>query len=89
MFETVFRPIAVRATDSRMMAGKITAEVLAAGIRLGRERVDHRVNSSPCALHHTVRDVPGGNGRIFRYVPCRADRPSLEAANAKSQREKY
>ena len=88
MFETVFRLIAVRTTDSRMTAAKSTAEVSGAGIRLGRERVDHCVDSSPCALHHTVRDVLSGNGCIFRHVPRRADRPSLEAANAKSQREK-
>ena len=66
-----------------------TAEVSGSGIRLGRERIDHSVHSSPCALHHTVRDVLSGNRRILRHVPRCADRPSLNAANANPQREKY
>ena len=66
---------------------KSPAEFSAAGIQLRRERVEHSVHSSPCVLHHTVCDVLGGNRRIFRYVPRRADRPSLKAANANPQRE--
>jgi hypothetical protein len=89
VFETVFRLIAFRLTDRRMTAGRSTAEVSGRGIRLGRERIDHSVHSSPCALHYTVRDVLSGNRRIFRRVPRRADRPSLNAANANTQREKY
>ena len=58
-------------------------------IGLGRERVDYRVHSSPCALHHAVRDVFRGNRRVFRHVPRRANRPGLNAANANAQREKY
>ena len=68
---------------------KSTAGVSSTGLRLWRERVDHSVHRSPCALHRTVRDVLSGNRRIFRHVPCRADRPSLNAANANPQREKY
>jgi hypothetical protein len=64
--------------DSR----RSTAEISGAGIRLWRERVDHSVHSSPCALHHAVRDVFSGNRRVFRHVPRRADRPSLNTANA-------
>ena len=39
-----------------------------------------------------MRDVLRGNRRAFRYVPRRADRPSLNAVNAahaKAEREKY
>lgn len=72
-----------------LKGAKNASEVSGAGIRLWRERVDHSTHGSPCALHHTVRDVLGGNRRIFRYVPRRANRPSLKAANAKPQREKY
>jgi hypothetical protein len=68
---------------------KSTAEVSSTGLRLWRERVDHSVHSSPCALDHTVRDVLRGNRRTFRHVPRRANRPSLDAANANAEREKY
>jgi hypothetical protein len=89
VFETVFRLIALRLADSRMTAAKMLPDVPGTGIRLWRKIVNHSVHSSSCAPHHAVRDVPGGNRRIFRYVPRRADWPSLEAANAKPQREKY
>jgi hypothetical protein len=69
--------------------GKRTVEVSSTGLRLWRERVDHSVHSSPCTLHRTVRDVLRGNRRAFRHVPRRANRPSLNAANANPQREKY
>jgi len=39
-----------------------------------------------------MRDVLGGHCRVLRHVPGRAGRPGLSAvnaANAKSQREKY
>jgi hypothetical protein len=39
---------------------KSTAEVSSTGLRLWRERVDHSVHSSPCALHHTSRNVIRG-----------------------------
>jgi hypothetical protein len=89
VFETVFRLIALHLIDSRMAAAKALPESQGTGLRLWRERVDHSVHSSPCALHRTVRDVLSGNRRIFRYVPRRADRPSLNAANANPKREKY
>ena len=88
MFETVFRLIALSLTDSRMTAAKTLPKSQASEFDLGRERVDHSVHSSPCALHHTVRDVLRGNRRIFRHVPRRADRTSLNAADANAQREK-
>ena len=88
-FETVFRLIALPLIDSRMATAKALPESQTPGIRLWRERVDHSVHSSPCALHGTVRDVLSGNRRVFRHVPRRADRPSLNAANANPQREKY
>jgi hypothetical protein len=89
VFETVFRLIAPHLINSRMAAAKALREFQAPGLRLWRERVDHSVHSSPCALHRTVRDVLGGNRRIFRHVPRRADRPGLNAAGANPQREKY
>jgi hypothetical protein len=69
--------------------GKSTAEVSSTGLRLWREFVDHGVHSSPCAFHRTVRNVLRGNRRAFRHVPRCADRPSLNAANANAEREKY
>ena len=91
-FETVLRLIALRLSDSRMAAAKALPESQAPGFDYRRERVDHSVHSSSCALHRTVRDVLRGNRRAFRHVPRRADRPSLsavDAANAKAEREKY
>jgi hypothetical protein len=88
VFETVLRLIALRITDSRMRPQKYCRS-LRRGIRLWRERIDYRVHSSPCTLRHTVGNVLSGNRRIFRYVLRGAGRPSLEAANAKPQREKY
>ena len=58
-------------------------------LALWSERIDYGVYSSPCAFDGAVRDVLSGNRRIFRHVPRRADRPSLNAANANPQREKY
>ena len=81
VFETLLRLIALRLTDSRMGCEN-TAGVSSTGLRLRRERVDHSMDSSPCALDHTVRHVLSGNRRTFRHVPRRADRPSLNAANA-------
>ena len=92
VFETVLRLIALHLIDSRMPAAKGLPESQGTGLRLWRERVDHSVHSSPCALHRTVRDVFSGNSRTFRHVPRRAGRPSLNAvnaANAKAEREKY
>ena len=89
VFETVFRLIALRLTNSRMTATKTLPESRAPAVRLWRERVNSRVHSSPCALYHTVRDVLSGNRRIFRRVPRRAGRSSLNAAHANAQREKY
>jgi hypothetical protein len=91
-FETVFRLIALRLTDSRMTAGQKALLSQSLGLRLWRERVDYTVHRSSCALHSAVRDVLRGNRRAFRHVPGCADRPSLNAlnaANAKAQREKY
>src|SRR4030095_12866387 len=88
VFETVLRLIALRVTDSRMRPQEYCRS-LRRGIRLWRERIDHRVHSFPCTLHHTVGDVLSGKRRIFRYVLRSAGRPSLKAANAKPQREKY
>ena len=88
----MFRLIVPRLTDSRMTAGQKALLSQSLGLRLWRERVDHSVHSSPCALHRTVRDVLRGNRRAFRHVPRCADRPSLNArnaANAKADREKY
>jgi len=64
-------------------------EFKAPELGLWRERVDHSVHSSPCAFHRTVRHVLSGNGRVFRHVLRGPDRPSLNAADANSQREKY
>ena len=64
-------------------------ELSSPAFRLWGECVDHSVHGSPCALHHTVRDVLSGNRRIFRHVPRGAGRPSLNAANANAEREKY
>ena len=39
-----------------------------------------------------MRDVLRGNRRVFRHVPRRADRPSLnavDAADANAERQKY
>ena len=83
------RLIALHLIDSRMTTAKALSESRTRASRLWRERVDHSVHSSPCALHHTVRDVLGGNRRTFRHVPRGADRPSLDAANANPEREKY
>src|SRR5437899_2771279 len=52
---------------------------------LSRERVDHSVDSSPCALHDTVRDVSGCDGRVLRHVPRRAHWACFNAANANSK----
>jgi len=77
VFETVFRLIALHLIDSRMAAAKTLPGVSSTGLWLWRERVDHSVHSSPCALHRTVRDVLSGNRRTLRHVPRRANRPSL------------
>jgi hypothetical protein len=89
VFETLFRLIAVRLSHSRMRAEERMTQISGAGIRLRREVVYYSVYRFPRAPHHTVRNVRSGNRCIFRYVPRRADRPSLKTANAKSQREKY
>ena len=89
VFETVSRLIALHLIDSRMAAAKALPEFSSTGLRLWRERVDHSVHSSPCAVHRTMRDVLSGNRRIFRHVPRRADGSSSNAANANAQREKY
>ena len=91
MFETVFRLIALHHRQS-YGGRRSTAGVSNMRPRLRRDFVDYRVHSSPCALHHTVRDVLSGNRRIFRYVLRRADRASLNAVNAtnaNAEREKY
>ena len=82
MFETVLRLFALRLTDSRMTAAKSLPKPQAPGLRLWRQFVDHSVHRSPCALHHTVRNILSGNRRAFRHVSRRAGRPSLNAANA-------
>ena len=86
----MLRLIALHLIGSRMTAAKALPE--SQGVRLWRERVDHGVHGSPCALHRTVRDVLSGNRRILRHGPRRADRPSLnagDAADANAEREKY
>jgi len=88
VFETVLRLIALRLIDSRVTAAKALSESRTRASRLWRERVDHSVHSSPCAVHHGVRDVLRGNRRTFRRVSRRAARPSVDAANANPQREK-
>ena len=89
VFESVFRLIAIRLTDSHITAAEVLPKSLALEIRLWRDRVNNSVHSSSCAFHHTMRDVLCRNRCIFRHVPRRANRPGLNAANANSQREKY
>src|ERR1044072_5996804 len=86
VFETLFRLIAGRLNDSRIMAA---AKSRTPGIRLRRDVVDHGVHSSLCALGHTVRDILSGNRRILRYMLRGANRPSVNTANTQPQREKY
>ena len=51
------------------------------------ERVYDRVHRSSCAFHGAMRNILGCYRRIFRYVPRRANRPGLNAANANSESE--
>ena len=88
----MLRLIALHLIGSRMTAAKALPESQGHRVRLWRERIDHGVHSSPCALHRTVRDVLSGNRCIFRHGPRRADRPSLnagDAADANAERQKY
>ena len=54
---------------------------------LWSERIHYRVHSSPCAFHSAVRDVLRCNCRVFRHVPRRADRPSLNADSGNGEGE--
>ena len=51
------------------------------------ERIDYRVNGSPCALHGAMRDILGRNRGVPRHVSRGASRPGLNAANANSKCE--
>ena len=66
--------------------------------RLRGKITDYRVNSSSCAPHRAMRDILRRNRsvlrnilgryrRVLRYVSRGANRPSLSAANANSERE--
>ena len=54
---------------------------------LWSKRVYDRVHRSSCAFHGAMRNILGCYRRIFRYVPRRANRPGLNAANANSESE--
>ena len=84
----MLRLIARCLIDSRMTAAKALPKSQVPAFDLWRERVDHSVDSSPCALDHTVRDILSGYRSVLRHVPRRADRPSLDAPNANAEREK-
>jgi hypothetical protein len=59
------------------------------GDSLRREVVNHSVHSSPGTFDHAVRDVLGGDRRIFRHVPGCANGSRLKCPNAEPQCEKY
>lgn len=89
MFETVFRLIAPHRSDGCV---KEKIENPNSWVRLSSDPVGHSVHRSPGSLHYTMRDVLRGNRRVFRHVPRRTDRPSLNTlnvANAKADCEKY
>jgi hypothetical protein len=57
-----------------------TVGVSSTGLRLWRERVDHSVDSSPCTLHHNVRNVLSGNRHVPGQWICGAKRHESQAA---------
>ena len=89
MFETVFRLI------GRLLIDGCVKENVANPnwwVRLSSDPVGHSVHRSPCSFHHIMRNVLSGNRCVFRHVPRRPDRPSLNAVNAAdtdADREKY
>jgi hypothetical protein len=87
VFETLFRLIAGRLSDSRMTDAEGVSKISGAGIRLRREVVNYSVYRSPRALHHIVRHVLSGYRSVLRHMSRRASRPRLHASSANGECE--